>query len=160
MIKLLWAMDQHGLIGKDNHLPWHIKAELQHFKAETLNKTILLGRTTFEVINCVLPNRKTIVVTHNPNYHFDHPDVQVVHDLQPILTQYQQNPDNELIVCGGSKVYEETLPVADQLIISYIKGKYTGDTYFPPFNLDDFELKFNQEYDEFTVKKYVRRRRS
>ncbi|WP_338955673.1 dihydrofolate reductase [Spiroplasma endosymbiont of Polydrusus cervinus] len=157
MIKLLWAMDKNNLIGKNNRLPWHINEELQHFKATTRGQTILFGRLTYEGIGHLLLNRKTLVLTTQPDYQINHPDVKVVTDLSAIINFYYQKPTEDIYICGGKQIYQVTLPVADELIISYIKGNYKGDTYFPKFDLIQFTLIKTAEYQQFVIKYYKRK---
>ncbi|WHQ36694.1 dihydrofolate reductase [Spiroplasma sp. SV19] len=157
MIKLLWAMDENNLIGQNNHLPWHLKEELQHFKTTTVGQTILFGRLTYEGIGRPLPNRKTLVLTTKQDYVINHPDVKVVTNLRAIIDFYQNNPTDDIYICGGKKIYEATLPYADELIISYIKGKYEGDTYFPAFDLTQFILIKIVESEQFVIKYYKRK---
>nr|WP_215826650.1 dihydrofolate reductase [Spiroplasma endosymbiont of 'Nebria riversi'] len=60
-----------------------------------------MGRKTFASLKVKpLSQRKTIVVSWNPNYEFNHPDVIVSNDLEGILKQYEHSGD-ELYVCGG-----------------------------------------------------------
>ncbi|WP_424527076.1 dihydrofolate reductase [Spiroplasma endosymbiont of Glossina fuscipes fuscipes] len=157
MIKLLWAMDENNLIGKNNHLPWHLKEELQHFKRTTVGQTILFGRLTYEGIGGPLPNRKILVLTTKKDYIINHLDVKVVTNLNDIINTYQQNLTDDIYICGGKKIYEATLPYADELIISYIKGKYEGDTYFPAFDLTQFILTKTTELEQFVIKYYKRK---
>ncbi|MFU0252098.1 dihydrofolate reductase [Spiroplasma sp. Moj] len=160
MIKLLWAMDENNLIGQNNQLPWHLREELQHFKETTLGQTILFGRLTYEGIGRPLSKRKTLVLTRQLDYQINHPDVEVVTDLTAIINFYHQNPNEDIYICGGKKNYEATLPYADELIISYIKGKYQGDTYFPSFDLNQFTLIKSNEYQQFVIKYYKRKEQS
>ena len=65
-IVAIWAQDEEGVIGKDNRLPWHLPAELQHFKETTLNHAILMGRVTFDGMGRrLLPKRETLILTRN-----------------------------------------------------------------------------------------------
>lgn len=160
MIKLLWAMDENNLIGQNNQLPWHLRKELQHFKETTLGQTILFGRLTYEGIVRPLPKRKTLVLTRQLDYQINNPDVEVVTDLTAIINFYHQNQNEDIYICGGKKIYEETLPYADELIISYIKGKYQGDNYFPSFNFNQFNLIKSNEYQHFVIKYYKRKEQS
>lgn len=160
MIKLLWAMDENNLIGQNNQLPWHLREELQHFKETTFGQTILFGRLTYEGIGRPLPKRKTLVLTRQLDYQIKHPDVEVVTDLTAIINFYHQNPTEDIYICGGKKIYEATLPYADELITSLIKGKYQGDTYFPSFDLNQFTLTKLNEYQQFVIKYYKRKEQS
>ena len=68
-IVAIWAQDEDGLIGRDNRLPWHLPAELQHFKQTTTGHAILMGRVTYEGLNKrVLPNRTNIILSRDDKY--------------------------------------------------------------------------------------------
>ncbi|AGM25967.1 dihydrofolate reductase [Spiroplasma syrphidicola EA-1] len=157
MIKLLWAMDENRLIGAGNKLPWHLKEELAHFKATTLGKTILFGRKTYEGIGKKLPDRKIFLLTHQEDYKIDDVDVEVINNFDNIIEKYSKNPTNEILICGGKKVYEDFLPYADMLIISEIKGHYVGDTYFPGFDITAFQQISEVVKPGFIIKEYIRK---
>ena len=71
-IVAIWAQDEEGVIGKGNRLPWHLPAELQHFKETTLNHAILMGRVTFDGMGRrLLPKRETLILTRNPEEKID-----------------------------------------------------------------------------------------
>src|SRR5690349_2586969 len=74
------AMSQNRVIGKNNQLPWHMPADLKHFKELTTGHSILMGRKTYESIGKPLPNRLNIIMTHDE--HYTAPGCLIVHDLQ------------------------------------------------------------------------------
>lgn len=158
MIILVWAMTKTGLIGNNNRLPWFLPAELAFFKAVTINKTILMGRKTFANLKIKpLPQRKTIVVTNDPNYFFEHQDVRIVRDLNSVLKKYQHNQQEDLYICGGAGIYQATLAKADKLIVSIVNGEYEGDTYFPNMDLSAFKEVYRQQHPSFLQLIYERK---
>ena len=153
MISLIVAYAKgNKVIGVDNKMPWHIKEEFAHFKAYTINKTIIMGEQTFFSIGKPLVNRKTIVATLS-DFTYDHPYVSVTKDLFATLKQYK-DVEEELVVCGGATIYKLALPYVDKLVISEIKKEYQGDAYFPDFE-DKFELVSQEDKGEFVVKTYL-----
>ncbi|ARU91430.1 dihydrofolate reductase [Spiroplasma clarkii] len=156
MITLLWAQTRSGVIGKAGHLPWDIKAEMQHFINYTRHKTVLMGRNTWESLKLKpLPNRKNIVVTSRPMT-ITHPNLEVTNNLKNVL-KYYENSGEELIIIGGSKVYETVLAMADKLVISYIYQDYDGDTYAPSIESLPFKLIETKKYQDFEVAIYERK---
>ena len=122
-VTLIAAMDKNGLIGKNNQLPWHIPADLKFFKQQTSGKTVLMGRKTCESLPFPLPKRRNVVITHNKD--FCKPGFEIIHEInQDILS-------DELMVMGGSTIYQLMMPFADAMIISKIDHEFIGDTYFP-----------------------------
>lgn len=155
MIKIIVAMDKNNLIGSTQGrmgMPWHNPEDLQHFKETTLNQTILMGRKTFEVIGKPLPKRKTIIVSKA--HDFENLNVEVCHDLEALLKEYEK--DRDIYICGGASVYQQTLNLAKELIVSYIPGDYRGDAYFPVIKEDQFRCIEEVEKETFILKKYRR----
>ena len=119
MINIIVATDEDLLIGKKdsrNGMPWNVPEDLQHFKATTLNKTILMGLTTYQAIGRPLPNRKTIVVSFEP---FEDERVEVRSSLEEVIEEYRSSGE-DLFISGGASIYKQCLPIADQLLISRI----------------------------------------
>jgi len=158
MIYLVVAFDKNHLIGQKsstNGIPWHIKEDLQHFKALTIYKTILMGKKTFEAIGKPLPNRKTIVVS-NEDVQYPYENVVVEKNLDEVLKSYK-NSDEELYICGGASIYQQSLPYVDEMIVSKIMGEYIGEIYFPDFSNQNFECVKKVDKSTFTLEYYRRK---
>lgn len=153
MISIIVAMDDNQLIGKkesSNGMPWNNSEDLKHFKATTINKTILMGYTTYMAIGRPLPNRKTIVVTKSG---MDDERVEVRNDLIEVIQEYKDK-NEDLYISGGASIYKQALPYVDELIISRIPGKHTGETYFPSFEEYDFHLEKETQLETFVLQIY------
>lgn len=153
MISIIVAMDDNQLIGKkesSNGMPWNNSEDLKHFKATTINKTILMGYTTYMAIGRPLPNRKTIVVTKSG---LDDERVEVRNDLIEVIQEYKDK-NEDLYITGGASIYKQALPYVDELIISRIPGKHTGETYFPSFEEYDFHLEKETQLETFVLQIY------
>ena len=112
MINIIVATDEDLLIGKKdsrNGMPWNVPEDLQHFKATTLNKTILMGLTTYQAIGRPLPNRKTIVVSFEP---FEDERVEVRSSLEEVIEEYRSSGE-DLFISGGASIYKQCLPIAE-----------------------------------------------
>lgn len=152
MINLIWAMDENQLVGKDDKIPWHIKEDLVYFRNKVKGKTVLMGDATYYSLKGYykdksLPYGKIYVATIDKDLRLD--DATVINDLDSFLQAYE----DELWVCGGATIYKLSLPYADNLYISFIKGKYEGNRYFPPIPFEKFDLKWeeNTERVRFTL---------
>ena len=155
MINIIVATDEDLLIGKKdsrNGMPWNVPEDLQHFKATTLNKTILMGLTTYQAIGRPLPNRKTIVVSFEP---FEVERVEVRSSLEEVIEEYRSSGE-DLFISGGASIYKQCLPIADQLLISRIPGKHEGETYFPNFDEYGYKLVAQKPFETFTLETYKR----
>lgn len=126
-ITFVVAMDETGLIGAGNGLPWRLPADLRHFKRTTLGHPILMGRRTFESIGRPLPDRSNLVLTRDAS--FDAPGCRVVHSLNEAVAA--ADDASELMVIGGAQVYAQCLPRVDRIVLTRVHARFTGDTRFP-----------------------------
>ena len=128
-IELIAAMDDNNAIGIDNQLPWHIRADLQHFKQLTIGKPCLMGRNTFESIGKALPNRTNIVLTRNTKTSFPAP-VQTFNSVEKVLEAF--GSEKTLMVIGGQQLYEQCLSMAAVLHITHVHtALQKADSFFP-----------------------------
>ncbi|WP_349583936.1 type 3 dihydrofolate reductase [Alteromonas sp. NFXS44] len=134
-IAMIAAMAHNRVIGADNDMPWHLPADLKHFKAVTLGKPVIMGRRTWESIGRPLPGRPNIVITSAAASDF--PDtVTVVTNVDEALSAASEmvTEDDEVMVIGGGKVYEAFLPQATTLYLTQIAFIVEGDTCFPDYD--------------------------
>ena len=126
-ISIVVAMAANRVIGRDNQLPWHLPADLKHFKQTTMGKPILMGRKTWESIGRPLPGRTNIVITRDENY--DAPGCVVVHSIEAALQATEQHA--EVMIIGGADFYRQVLPRTDRIYLTRINEDFEGDTLFP-----------------------------
>ena len=129
-LSIVVAMDNNGLIGKDNQLPWHLPADLAYFKKITTGKSILMGRKTYDSIGRPLPNRRNIVITRNTKILI--PECEVVSSIDEALLLTQN--EEEVMVIGGASLCEQLLPKVNRLYITKIDAEFEGDIYFPKYD--------------------------
>ena len=135
LISIIVAMDKNNLIGEKNNIPWHIPSELKRFRSLTMGKPIVMGRKTHESIGKILDGRDNIVLTSNQNYFKD--GVIVYNDLMKVFQDFSNH--EEIFVIGGSEIYQLAMPFTEKLYITYVQGSFSGDTWFPKLDLDDWE---------------------
>jgi len=126
-IALVVAMAENRVIGRNNQLPWHIPADLRHFKSLTMGKPIIMGRRTYESIGRPLPGRDNIVITADSLYQAE--GCQVVHSIDQALQAAGRC--EEAMIIGGANLYRQTLKDADRLYLTRVKAEPQGDTWFP-----------------------------
>lgn len=126
-VTLVVAATDDGVIGKDGGMPWHLPADLAHFKRVTLGHPIVMGRRTFASIGRALPGRLNVVVTRDRAFTAD--GVTVVHALDAALAACGDAP--EAMVIGGGELYREALPRATRIHLTRIHAAIDGDTHFP-----------------------------
>ena len=135
-LALIVAWAHRSVIGHEGKLPWHEAEDLEHFKATTMQHTLIMGRRTFESIGRPLPGRRNIVISRNPDYAAN--GCEVFTSLETAIEAARET-DACPFVIGGAGVYAEALPLATRLYITVIDRDVEGDTYFPSFDEDDWE---------------------
>lgn len=131
MIGLIVAFSKNRVIGLNNQLPWNIPNDLKNFRKETIGKTIIMGRYTFESIGKPLPGRKNVVITTNDNWSFD--GVEKINSIEKI-----KDYDEDVMIIGGAKLYEQTIKLVDRLYITKIEHDFEGDAFFPELNMNEW----------------------
>ena len=133
-VVLVVAMAENRVIGAGNAVPWRLKSDLQHFRAITWGKPVVMGRKTFESINRALPGRTNIVVSRNRS--FAAAGVSVAPDLPIALALARADAHRrgvrEIAVIGGADIYAQTLPLADEIALTLVHAWADGETLFPP----------------------------
>ena len=132
-IFLIAAVDRNLAIGKDGKIPWHIKEDLQYFKKNTLNTSMIMGRSTFESIGKPLPDRKNIVMTKSPS---NREGVIEVTSATGAIEEANKT-SNKISVIGGESIYKAILPLANKLLLTEINITVEdADTFFPSWEKD------------------------
>lgn len=132
MISIIVAVAENGVIGDKNALLWHIREDLQHFKAVTTGHPVVMGRKTYESLGRPLPNRRNVVITRQE---LTIAGCEVVHSLDEALALFSS--DEEVFIIGGAQIYAEVLPRADRFYLTRVEHPYEGDTRFPQWPLFD-----------------------
>lgn len=129
IISMIAAMANNRIIGKDNDMPWHLPADLKHFKAVTLGKPVIMGRRTFESIGRLLPGRVNIIITRNADYKVE----GAIMAESPEHALSLAGDVDEVMIIGGGKIYLDFLTRADRLYLTHIDLDVEGDTQFPDY---------------------------
>lgn len=126
-IKCVVAYSRNRVIGKDNTLPWHLPADLQHFKKNTLGQPIVMGRKTWQSLGRPLPGRRNVVVSRDPG--FQATGAEVFNSLEQAIAAC----GNEPVVCiiGGAQIFTDALPIMHEIIATEVHADVDGDVFFP-----------------------------
>lgn len=127
---LVAAMAKNRVIGRNNELPWHLPADLRHFKAVTARMPVLMGRKTHDSIGRPLPRRRNIIISRQID--LQAPGCEVVHSLVEALKLVKNEPTVAII--GGQSIYKQALPFATHMELTYIDADIQGDTFFPEWS--------------------------
>jgi dihydrofolate reductase len=134
-VSIVVATDEHGGIGLEGRLPWHLPNDLKRFKALTMGKPIVMGRRTFDSIGRALPGRVNIVVSRQPGLGID--GCVVVPSLDAALEAAGEA--DEACVIGGAEIYRLALPLAEMLHVTRVHATVGADTFFPVIDAADWE---------------------
>lgn len=135
MIIFVYARDKQYGIGKDNDMPWHLPADLKHFKNTTTGQTIVMGRKTFESMNGPLPNRRNVVLTRNET--FSAPDTEVVYSIDEIV---KESKEQDIYVIGGTEIFKLFWDECDKQIVTVIDHVFDADTFIPALDKETWDL--------------------
>jgi len=137
-VSLIVAVGSGGVIGKEGGLPWRLPSDLRRFKRLTMGHHLIVGRRTWESIGRALPGRRMVVVSRQPE-RLELPDgVTAAASLEAALHVAAAAGEDEAFVAGGAGLYAEALPRADRIYLTEVAGTSEGDTFFPPFDADDW----------------------
>ena len=148
------AMDQQRCIGKGNDLPWHISADLKHFKAITQGGVVVMGRKTLESMGRALPKRVNWVITRDQNWNFE--GVKVAHSIEEALehaiadVKVSEKPESIFII-GGGEIFKQTLQIADRLELTHVQLDVQGDAHYPEIPTEFKKIASESQLDEKTA---------
>lgn len=132
---MIAAMTEDRVIGIKNSLPWKLPNDMKWFRQNTMGKPIVMGRKTFESFGAkALPGRTNIIITRDESYQAT--DSIVVHSIDEAI-QAAGNVD-EVMIIGGASFYEQMLPKADKLYLTFVHADLEGDAWFPEINNNDW----------------------
>jgi dihydrofolate reductase len=133
---IIAAVADNGVIGQGGVMPWRLKSDMQHFRALTMNKPVVMGRKTYDSLHVKpLPGRTSFVVTRDRN--FTAPGVLVAPNLEIALQAARGDAlrrGSDIMVIGGAEIYAQAMPLADRLEITHVYATPEGDTRFPPID--------------------------
>ncbi len=126
-ISIIVAVDENNGIGKNNQLPWHLPADLKHFKNITTGHPIIMGRKTFDSIGKPLPNRRNIVLTRQKDLKIEGAEVfsSIDEAIEACAGQ------NEIFIAGGAEIFKQSLQKSTKLYLTIIGHTFDADTWFP-----------------------------
>lgn len=161
MITIIAAVAQNNAIGLENKLLYWLPNDLKRFKALTTGHTIIMGRKTFESLpKGALPNRRNIVLSHQPDAFF--PGAETFHSLSEALNHCATQKN--VYIIGGASLYAEAMPWADKLCITHIKSTPPlADAFFPPISPEDWKEVCSEAHQQdekhkqdYTFADYIR----
>lgn len=153
---LISAMTRARVIGRDGRLPWNIPDEYRHFLSTVSGNTVLMGRTSYEIFGPDLPHARVLVVSSSVTVL---PGVVVAADI-PAALELARSYGRPIFSSGGAMVYRQTLPLADELQLSFIKEDHPGDRFFPAWDEEAWEIATEEDRGSYDFRIYRRRNAS
>lgn len=151
---LIAAIRKNRELGVNNSLIWHIKEDMKFFKDTTINHPIVMGRKTFDSLPKLLPNRTHIILSRT-NAKIS-PNVITLNSVQEFIN-LSKNIADDFYVIGGGAIYQEFMPYATKMLLTEIDESYpNADTFFPDFDINDWNQKVIGEYQDKDIK-YLRK---
>ncbi len=142
MLSIIVAIAGNGVIGNNNELLWHITEDMKYFRRVTSGHAVVMGRKTYDSIGRPLPKRHNIVISRQ-NISIE--GCSVVGSLEEALGLL--DPEEESFIIGGAQIYGLALPLADRMYITHVGGDFTGDTHFPAWNSNEWQLDSEEKFE-------------
>jgi len=143
-MNIIVAYDEARAIGRENELLWNLgemRGDMKHFRELTMGTTIIMGRKTLESIGVALPQRRSIVVTHQDTVSIE--GVEITHSLEEAVAA----ADGEANVIGGAQIYEQALSLVERVYATEVKATITGaDAYFPAISSSEWNETDRQSF--------------
>ena len=158
MIKsIIAAISQNGVIGSKNGIPWNYPDDWKHFRKTTRGYPIIAGRKTYESFQVhPLPGRLNIILSHNTNYQ-PPGEALVFNDLQLAFDRAEKEGKGKVFILGGAEIYHQTIPICDEMILTFIPKQINGDAFFPHWEPNSWqEINFVRK-GELAFKTYRRK---
>ncbi|RLM49583.1 dihydrofolate reductase [Halorubrum sp. Atlit-28R] len=155
------ALAENRVIGRDGEVPWpHIEADVRQYRERVAGSPVILGRRTFDSMRDDLPGSRQIVVSRNVDA-VDVPTASVANGDEAAIELARdavaEAGFGTAYVLGGGGIYDLFQPHLDGMALSHVDGAYEGDTYYPEWDDDEWEVAAETAYDRFTLREWVRR---
>jgi dihydrofolate reductase len=151
---LISAMTRERVIGSRDGLPWSIPEEYEHFLGLVRGHPVVLGRKSYEIFGPDLADSPLLVVSSSVK---ELSGAQVCPDVSQAL-ELAGTLGDRVFSAGGATIYRQTLPLADAMYLSFVKGRYEGDAFFPEFDESEWRVTRRDDHPEFEFRVYERRR--
>jgi len=153
-ITLIAAMDENRVIGRENQMPWDLPSDRKRFHATTRGHPIIMGRKTYESIGKPLSARTNIVLSRQQDYRAE--GCIIAHDLESAFAACAGADD--VFICGGQEVFQETIALADRIILTIVHEEFEGDAFFPeiPSSFEETGQRTVEDFISYDVVSYRR----
>lgn len=145
-ISLIAAVSENGVIGRDNQLPWRLSDDFRHFKRTTTGHCLIMGRKTFESIGLkALKGRRNVIVTTRDSLDAEG-EIVLAGSLEEAIDRCGEC--DEIFIGGGEGIFNESVPVADRLVLTRVHANVEGDTRFPEIDFSEWTLVSSERHEQ------------
>jgi dihydrofolate reductase len=144
IVSLIAAVSDNGVIGLDGAIPWHLPADLKLFKQLTMGHYLIVGRRTYQSIGRPLPGRKMLVLSRQPDFTAE--GCFTAPSLEQALNMAREDGETEAFIGGGAVIYAQAFPLANRIYLSRVHAVVAGDTFFPSFDMQSWQVIKRQYY--------------
>ena len=142
IVSMIVAASENNVIGVAGGLPWHISADLKRFRKLTTGHHIIMGRKTFESIGRLLPQRTTVIITRNPDYHFA--GAKIADSVRAALLIAEN--DSEPFITGGAQIYSVAMDYVHTIHLTRVHTEVKGDTLLPEIDFSQWNLESSERH--------------
>jgi dihydrofolate reductase len=155
---IVGAMATNHVIGSGDGMPWDVPEEYAHFLRLIEGHTIIIGRRSYDIFRKGLTSAHNVVISRSGGGAIDgtQGDVVMVPSIEEAL-RAARSCGETFFSAGGASIYAQTIPLADAMYLSYIKGQYSGDAYFPEFSEQKWAVEKREDHPRFEFVVYRRR---
>lgn len=152
MLSIIVSKAKNNIIGKDNNLLWNLPDDIKRFKEKTEGHDIIMGRKTFESLGGILPNRKHIILSRNPDFNIDSDCVKVIHSLFE-LQDYIEDEEEHFVI-GGAIIYNLLMPYCKKMYVTQLDKDFEGDAIFPKINEEEWKEVSREQCPEDGINEF------
>lgn len=155
---IIAAIAENGIIGDSQKgLPWHLPGEFKHFKATTLGSPIIMGKKTFLELGKPLKERLNIVLSREARTADLPADVLQFATPEAAIAHCRDAGNEKVFIIGGAQIYTVAIPLATDMILSYLTFPAQGDIHFPDFSAEEWKLDTKEDREQFSIHYYSRK---
>ncbi len=154
-LTIIVAVSKNGVIGNNGKMPWHSKEELIFFRGTTLGNPVIMGRKTFESLDKPLKGRENIILSKDNNLKVPQ-ECNRFSSVGLALEYCKKQKYEKCFIIGGREIFEQTISLADSLIISEMNFESGGNVFFSKIDRNKWNLEEIKSYNDFNVNYYTR----
>jgi dihydrofolate reductase len=148
---IIAALSHNHVIGMDNAMPWHVPEEYGHFLNTIKNQTVIMGRASFAIFGPTLTSAHAVVVSRGKT---KIPGVVVAPSIERAV-EIARSFGKEIYIAGGAEIYRQMMPLADRMLLSFVKDQYAGNKFFPQIG-PEWKIVRKEDVEAYELVEYIK----